>query len=343
MIVYTGVDGAYSVSVSYNPLSRRWKVVGRRGRTVCSIPSRLCLVKVEKKPVEKRADFLKGLKELYGTDKVDAVFYGDRVFVGVYRDYQHACQEVDLEPFALARVLSLFTDEGFIVNAQTDRTTFVYIEGGLISSYRVVLRSAGEDPQEVLRLSGMELSERPVLLAGTHHRALMPHVHNRIENPYCAPELTCALGCALKHVVKKPYPSFKKREVSPEELRRLSAVGLTSMGFLLFALLSVKSLYNTDRLRESARGEFKKVFPNLPSVSVYEQVRGRVSTGERFELTKRLSALSSWEGLTLYSFEWDGRELRIRGEGPPEKVKGLKPSSMKTTDRNTLEFEVIIR
>ena len=51
------------------------------------------------------------------------------------------------------------------------------------------------------------------------------------------------------------------------------------MGHLFFlSLFAMERLYSAEKLRELQRPEFKRLFPKEPIVSLYDQVRAKVST-----------------------------------------------------------------
>jgi predicted ATP-binding protein involved in virulence len=94
-----------------------------------------------------------------------------------------------------------------------------------------------------------------------------------------------------------------KRELSPQELRwaGFSLVG----GLLLFGLayFGTERLWSVEPLREKERTEFKKLFPNAPVRAVREQVLSKASKEESFQLSQKLSELSTKlsSDLKLYS------------------------------------------
>ena len=342
MIVYTGIDSNRQISVDYNPITKKWRVSKKAGKAVCVVSALDCLVKVLPKTEEKEKDLLQRLKREYSTENVDLKFYKDLVFVGVYRDRKE-CQEIDLEPFALARVLSLLTLDGGCLNAEEGRLTVVAVQDGVVSAFRVIKRKEGQDHRELLEFLGIDIGGKEVLLSGAYWQAFENLFQRVLKNPYCSPELTCALGASLKHIVKTPYPTFTKVALSPKEIKGLSVKTALAVLPLFASFFLTNVMYDTEKLRESARREFKEVFPNLPAVGVYQQVRSRVLIQERFVLTKRLARLSGWEGLTIYSIEWDGEVLRIKGEGPQDKVIAISTQSTKKAEENTLEFEAVLK
>jgi hypothetical protein len=379
-MIYTGVDGKKSFSVNKSLLGRGWSPTQKLGKKICVVPSDLCFVKVEKalsqKPSDLRDYYQLEVSEKFGQVEWDVSLHGDLAILGVYKNFEgEDCWDIDLEIFSLARVLHLLRVDGCVLDLGRRKSTLVCVEGGVLSRYRVLLRGGDylnsliglEEPQraESLKIEkGLGLKEvedglkgilsnlrvdanTPILLSGggAKLKGLRQLFGRLIENPYCQPEYTSAFGASLKYVVKTPYPDFVKRELSPQELRwaGFSLVG----GLLLFGLayFGTERFWSVEPLREKERTEFKKLFPNAPVRAVREQVLSKASKEESFQLSQKLSELSTKlsSDLKLYSLEFSKDSLLVKGEGKEEVVRGLSPKSVKKTPSGTLEFELELR
>lgn len=379
--VYTGIDGEKNFSIIYSPFRKTWLQSNAKGTAIYVVPSDLCLIKIEQA-------FTKGLSKLrsyYGLE-VDSKFpglpfdvslIGDRAFIALHRDkkakdYTH----IELEPFALARLLSLLTDEGIIIDIGRRKTTFVHIEKGLLKSYRVVLEGTDylidlvktkrgiseedaksllfnrglelqevkEGTESIVKQSGYNVSETKVLLSGggAYLKGIGELFQNTIQNKFCKPELSSAFGASLKYAMKNPYPTFQFKALSKEELRRV-AISLAASFTLFFAsLFAINKLYSIENLKEIERAEFRKTFPNTPILSLHEQIRAKVADGEKYELTRKLRELSSTiePSMKIISFDYSDGILRIKGEAESQLSSKIKAKSIKQTPKGTVEFEV---
>lgn len=377
--VVTAQDGNKTLSIEYNPISKQWKHTNRHTTPICSQPSDRTLVKVEKFSPEERKQKLNDLR-LYLRDnfsdaRYDLKPYQNLVYMAVCRDCNQ-CEDVELEVFSLARLLSLYTERGLIIDWGRRKTTFVEIDGGLFKSFRVVLRGGDhidrtiaqtrnltlqeaenlkkaeglsipevrEVVEETLRLSGYRLGDQKVLLTGGGSRlkGLKDLFPQTIELTHCEPEHAVCLGACLREVLKNPYPDFKRKELSPQDIRRFTyAAGLVLLGFFL-SFSATKRLFPVEALKEEQRTEFKKLFPNEPIISLQEQVRSKVSTSEDYRLTKLFISLQRdlRPGMKLYRFEYADGRLLVRGEADRKLVEGMDLPSLKTTPTGTVEFEM---
>ncbi|RME08850.1 MAG: hypothetical protein D6804_06820, partial [Aquificota bacterium] len=146
----------------------------------------------------------------------------------------------------------------------------------------------------------------------------------------------------LREVLKNSYPDFVQRELTPQGMKRLAYVG-AGMGIaFMLSLFAMHRVYSVETLRDAQRTEFKKLFPREPIVSLQEQVRAKVSTGEEYRLTKLFSRAqeSLRPGMKLYSFEYADGRLTIKGEADRNTLEGLKLQSIKETPTGKVEFEL---
>lgn len=384
-MIYTGVDADKVFSVEKPFLKKDWRATKKLGKKICVIPSDLCLVKVEqafsKKISEIKSFYTLDVEERYGRVNWDVSLHNDLVFLGVYRNFTaQDCFNVELEVFALARVLQVLGyQDGYLLDMGRRKTTLVKCEGGLLKSYRVILKGGdyltdvvsqkrgitkehaerwkiekGLELEEVLQgikhiLSSVGLSaeSEPLILSGGGSKTkdlkdLLPKAES---HHFCEPELTSAFGASLKFIVKNPYPDFVKRELTDKELKVSAILAATSMSLFFASYLLLGFLWSSQKMESIEREEFKKTFPNEPIVSLYDQVKSKVSTGEPYELTKKLSELTKRvkQGVKIYSIEFAEGSLRIKGEGKEEVVSLMKPQKVKKTPTGSVEFELEIK
>jgi hypothetical protein len=378
-MVYTGVDGKKVFSIRTNPITKRWAITSKVGKKICVVPSDLCFVKIEKAFTQKLSQ-LKGyyqieVSEKFGKVKWDLSLHEGNAILGVYKNFNpEGCDGVDLEIFSLARVLKLLGVDGYVLDLGRRKTTLVRVEKGLLKEYRVLLRGGDylsllanpEKPEEGERLKkekglqlkevyegfkklleALDLQEGAVLLSGggAKLKGIKDFFKNTIENPYCEPTHTSAFGASLRSVVKTPYPDFVERELSERELRVLGTALLGGLALFGFSYFGLEKLWSMDGLREREKAEFKKLFPNAPTTALREQVLSKATKEEPFQLTSKLSQLSSQlrEGIKLYSIDFSEGTLLIKGEGEENIVRQLKAKAVKKTPLGTVEFELEVR
>lgn len=382
--VYTGIDGEKTFSVSHGLFRKTWSASNAKGTGINVVPSDLCLIKIEQaftKSISKlRSYFGLEIESKFGDLPFDLSLAGDRVYIALHRypkakDYSH----IELEPFALARLLSLLTDEGIIIDIGRRKTTFVQIEKGFLKSYRVIMDGtdylidlitrkrdiSGEDAksllinkglelnevkegiESILKQSGYRLNETKVLLCGggANLKGLGELFSNTIQNNFCKPELASAFGASLKYVLTNPYPTFQFRALSKEDLRKVTVLGGLSLVLFFASLFAIDKLYSIQNLREIERAEFKKTFPNTPIVSLHEQIRSKVSAGDKYALTRRLKELSQMidPGMKIISFDYSDGILRIKGEAESQLSSKIKAKSIKQTPKGIVEFEMELK
>ena len=135
--VVSAKEGEKRLSVEYNPITKSWQVSKRFGRLICVVPSHKSLIKVEGR---KRIEDLRAyVKERFPESRYDIKLLEDRAYIALCRDCSE-CENIELEPFALARLFSLYEKEGFVIDFGKSKTVFVEVEGGLLRSLRVVMR-----------------------------------------------------------------------------------------------------------------------------------------------------------------------------------------------------------
>lgn len=383
-IIYTGIDGSKSYSISYNPIKKIWRPSSKKGKKIYLLPSDLCFIKSERAFTNKLSQLYSyyslEIEKKFGNLPFDISVIGETVYLGVYKGFNEKdFYNIELEPFALARVLSLLTNEGFVVDIGKKKTTFVYIENGLLKSYRVILKGTdylkslikdgnilsveksksylvekGIDCDEIMRgideilnQSGYKINNSSVLLSGggAYIKGIRELFTNTLQNNFCSPELTSAFGASLKFAIRNPYPTFMKQTLTKEEIKKAGFAFSLSILIFIASIIAIDKIYSVENLREIQKREFKKVFPGTPVISIQEQIKTKFSKGEKYELTKKISNLSEKlkEGITITYYEYRDGLLNIKGEGPQDIVSQLNPKSIKSTPKGTVEFEVEIR
>lgn len=371
--VVSAKEGEKRFSVEYNPITKSWQVSKRSGRVLCVVPSHKSLIKVEGR---KRIEDLRAyVKERFPESRYDIKLLEDRAYIGLCRDC-FECEDIELEPFALARLFSLYEKEGLVIDFGKSKTVFVEVEGGLLRSLRVVMRGGDyltqrvmekrnigfeeaeklkrseglnleevrEGLLEILELSGYSFEEKTLLLTGggSRLRGLREAFKRIIDLRACEPEYAVCLGACLREVLKNPYPDFTRKELSKQDIKRIAYTG-ASMGLLFFlSLLAMDRIYSAEKLRELQRSEFKRLFPKEPIVSLYDQVRAKVSTGEEYRLTKALLKVQDnlKPGMRIYTFEYAEGRFIIKGEAERSLLEGIRPYAIKETTTGKVEFEI---
>jgi len=159
--------------------------------------------------------------------------------------------------------------------------------------------------------------------------------------------LNSAFGASLRYVYKDKSPSFKKIGIEPSELRKIAII--SGIGGLLLIFSYIATDLAGDRIikgiKDIEKKEFKEAFPNLPAVSVYDQVKGLISGKDRFILTGKIEKLLEKlrRGVVIYSIEYAEGKLIVRGETDENTIKLMKPKSIKKTPKGKVEFEIEIK
>ncbi|MEJ5339246.1 MAG: hypothetical protein ACK42C_04775 [Aquificaceae bacterium] len=377
--VVTAKDGEKSLSIEYSSLSKEWRTSQKSGRVLCCVPSDRVFIKVESYTQEDKKTKLSELKnyarEKFPESRHDIRLSEGRAYLALCRSCED-CEAIELEPFALARLGSLYGDEIFVIDWGRRKTVFVELRDSVLQSFRVVmrggdyisrklsevrgisheegerlkrlegitLREVEEAVKEILELSGYNFEGKRVLLTGggSRLRGLRGLFPEALELRHCEPEYAVCLGACLREVLKNSYPDFVQRELTPQGMKRLAYVG-AGMGIaFMLSLFAMHRVYSVETLRDAQRTEFKKLFPREPIVSLQEQVRAKVSTGEEYRLTKLFSRAqeSLRPGMKLYSFEYADGRLTIKGEADRNTLEGLKLQSIKETPTGKVEFEL---
>ncbi|MFN3870405.1 MAG: cell division FtsA domain-containing protein [Aquificaceae bacterium] len=379
MRVITAKEGGKTLSIEYNPFSKKWNITKRQGKVVCVIPSQKVLIKVEdytdKK--KKKEQLISYVKERFPDARYHIKFADKKAYLALCRDCV-PCKGIEPEPFALARLFSLYEKNGFIIDWGRNKTVFVEIREGFLKSFRVILRGGDyisnriskeknvpferaealkreqglaleevkDAVQEILSMAGYELKGEALMLTGggSKTKGLKEYFQRVITLREVAPEYAVCLGTCLREVIKNPYPDFKEEEISKKDLRRVLYVGGGLALAFFVSLFGMEKLYSVEELRDIQRAEFKRLFPKEPIVSLKDQVRAKVSTAEEYQLTKLLlkAEESLKPGMKLYTFEYFDGKLTIKGEAPRSLLEGVKVRSLKDIGSDKVEFEVVL-
>ncbi|RLJ70802.1 cell division protein FtsA-like protein [Hydrogenivirga caldilitoris] len=297
-MIYTGVDGAKSVSVDFSFLKRDWKISDRKGRRIYVVPSHLSFVKLEDTEVSNLYDLRRALaleiEERFGEVLWDVKLKGKRYYLGVVRDFPVPEDAFSIEPeiFSLARVpRALSLDDCYVLDLGRKKTTLVRVSEGQLQSYRVILKGGDYITQYLAQREGVSFEEAEriklseglknsnvrdalekiiaslgrdikgtILMSGGGSRmlGLRELFDKTIKNEYVSPELNSAFGASLKFVYRDCSPDFIGEELSEKELKR---VMLAFGSSLLIFLISVSSMnFLGDRFVREIREAERKAF-----------------------------------------------------------------------------------
>ncbi len=324
------------------------------------------------------------VQERYGDVKWDLNTDEGMVYVVLFKDFEEPPDyfALDSEIFALARVLrAVNKEDGVVLDIGENKTTYVDVSGGKIKNYRVVLKGGRYIDKKVSEAYGIEFDEadnikrneginnvkvkeafenilssighnfqgKEVLLSGgvSLLRGVDKYFTRVFRNHHCEPHLNTAFGAALKYVYRDKSPDFRKEGIEPSDIRRFAIAGGITALLLVSSTLAIHLGGNIvlDNIKDMQKKEFKEAFPNLPAVSVYEQVKGLISSGDKYVLTKKWEKLLKKlkQGVVIYSVEYNGDTIIIKGEAEENLVKLLEPKVMKKTPKGNIEFEVEIK
>ena len=324
------------------------------------------------------------IEERYGNVKWDLNLDEEFVYVVIFKGFEEPSDyfALDGEIFSLARVLrAMGRKDGIIVDFGENKTTYVEVKEGRVRNYRVVLkggkyidrkvseaygieldeadilkreeglkdRKVRESFEQILNSLGHDLSGKEVLLSGglSLIKGIEDLFERGIRNPHCEPYLNTAFGSALKYIYKDKSPDFRRESIEPSDVKKFAILGGLTLSLLLFSLLGVN--YGTNmalkKIKEAQKREFRRNFPNLPPVSVYEQVKALLFPREKYVLTKKWETLINKlrKDIVIYRIEYGNDRLIVKGEAKEEVVKLLEPKSIKKTPKGNIEFELEVK
>ena len=377
-MIYTGVDGGKVLSVDYSHLRKDWRITEKRGRKIHVIPSDLCYVRKERADLRDVYDLRRALsievEEKFGEVLWDVKLEGDRYCLAVAKNFELPEDSFALDPevFSLTRVARILgKEECYVLDIGRRKTTLVSVEGGELSSYRVVLkgtdylkekvseevligeglgnRAVMEAFEGILSSFGRDLQEKPLLLSGGGSRlkGIDDLFEESFRNDIVPPELNSAFGAALKFVYKDCSPDFREEELSEKDLKKVSLILGSSLILFIASGLGMGFFKESfvSKIREVERKEFKRKFPQKPAVAVRDQVKS-MSLIEPYPVTGRLLRLSEKlaEGMKIYRIEFEGGVLRVVGEAKDrDLIARIGAKKVKETPEGSFEFEVEIR
>ena len=321
------------------------------------------------------------IEEKFGQVLWDVKLVGDEYCLVVAKDFSvpESAYALDSEIFALARVLkAMSVDNGAALDIGRRKTTYVEVVNGRLEFYRVVLkggdyitRRVAEEKnldiesaerlkiekgleenavkaalEEIFKNIGREVGAIPTLLSGGGSRlsGLEDLFPKTLKQRYVSQEEIPAFGASLKFVYEDCSPDFREEEVSAKDLKKILVLLGSSLLIFLGANLLI-DLSKKEIIKEIKRAEkraFKKVFPNLPTVAVRDQVKSMVGK-ESFKLTKSMIKAAEIlpEDMSLYKIEFNKGKLKIVGEvGDKKLLKGIKVKKVKKTPEGKFEFEL---
>lgn len=330
-MIYTGVDGNKTYSISYSIIKKRWVESQKLGKRIYLVPSDMSLIIHRstniKDPQILRKTLSIEFEDKFGSIEWDVKLRNSEYCAVLLKGFERPknAYALDAEVHALMRsaVVNDFIN-GYIIDIGKRKTTLILLEDGKLGEYRVILkggsyiegkvreyygdsglsviREKGIDDQKVMEAFGTilgdyleKLSESKVFLSGGWSRLKgVDSLFNSVyRNKYVKPEFNSAFGCAIKYVVQDCSPDFRGGELSPREIKRYLAVAGFSIVVFAGSLLGLRMLGNLviADWREEEKRSFVEKYPDLPPIAVRDQVKSFVSQ-TRFPLLTRFQELS---------------------------------------------------
>ncbi len=235
-MIYTGVDGSRSVSVSYSPIKKSWEIAKKRGREIHLIPSHLSLVKKGvseiKDPYLLKRSLSIEIEEKFGEVLWDVKLVGDEYCLVVAKDFSvpESAYALDSEIFALARVLkALSVDSGAVLDIGRRKTTYVEVVEGRLEFYRVVLKGGDHITRRVAQEKGLdyESAERIKIEKGLEEEAVKEALEEILKNigreVGAVPTLLSGGGSRLRGLEELFPKILRQSYVSQEEIPAFGA------------------------------------------------------------------------------------------------------------------------
>ncbi|MEN3033391.1 MAG: hypothetical protein ABDH18_00175 [Aquificaceae bacterium] len=336
-----------TLTIELNLITKRWKIVSKQKEPdVLLIPSGLCFIKRFDSEENLESYIQERFKDLkYKISKTKEVSY-----IAVLKENQEGI-DLELEPFAIARVCAMHIKDGLCLSLKDSYLTFVKLKSGLLESFRTInvglddlktldfsLEDARKRFLNIIEDSGYSIPDRLILFC--EKSPVNTAYFKDFEIKYAGkdPDL---IGACLGKAFKDIYPRFSQSIFKTQEFKKTALAGTSGALLLLFFNFLSSYFFKTDGLRDMQRQEFKKVFPNEPAVSPYRQLKSKVSSGEGYLLSSLLVEASSSlrKGMIIYSFEFDSTSLSIKGKAPENLLNGLNPRSVRQVPDGK-EFEL---
>ena len=380
-MLFTGVDGRKIFSINFNPFSKKWKPAKGVGKKIVAIPSDRCLVKFDKIPEGlKKKELEKFLKTKYGNFKFDYTLRGEDYILVLVRDFSppEDFLSLDCEIFSLARLGFLLKEKHFqVLDFGKRKTTWVEVKNGSPVLYRVVLKGGDfitksvaeafkvsfEDAEKLKIGRGLELEvvknsvekilqqiplkgDLPILLSGGG--ALLKGLEEifkqkTLKIDLAEPTYYTALGASLKFVYPNGSPNFGSGGITSKELKAVSFSAVVSILLLLLSLKGMETVKTEfiQHLRLKEKELFEEKFPNLPPVSVLEQLRSFAESGKVSVLPLLEKAFKKLpKGVAIYKLSYNNGRLIVEGEAKEELIKGLPIKEIKKTEKDKVLFKM---
>lgn len=344
---YTGIDGQIKLSLSSNFEVSHAEYKNK----IYVIPSDKMIYLTEKTDLANKKDIFNAYKlkveEKFSDCYFDIDIDSKTVHIIIVRDFPKSKDYymLDGEIFSLLRFYNHFINsDGYVINIKEDRATFVAVKDRKIEFYRVI---KSREIHTIINQIEVDSKEKPILLAGnitdSTKDILFKEGFSKVILPQvCSPQEVVAYGAALKGVLGDRFLSFRKESLGEEDLK---VFGITASVFvLIYGLVFVTVDFYQKRLIKDIKKQqaqiFKKVFPEQPVVSAYDQMKSMVKVSSEFKLSEKLLKLEIPKNAKIYKVEYIDGVVTIKGESaePPAVAK-----SVKRTPLGNFEFEVEIK
>ncbi len=360
-MVWTGVDGDKVFSLEVPRFRKEWRPTSKIGKKIYVVPSHLCLVRRGSTDIRDPKDIRRSValevEEKFGDVLWDLKPVEGGYILAVVRGFSppEDAYALDPEVFSLARCArAMDLGDCTVVDIKRERTTVVRVRGGRMESYRVLMRGSNhfnnrpEKLREIFEDLGWDLSKEDVVLGGVVTTDVVKDLFGRVHrNRFADPGMNAAFGAAMRYVIPDEAPDFREEEISARDLKIYFALNGLALVAFVAAILGSEIFKDTaiKELRSKQRDIFREMFPQLPAVGILDQVRAMAS-GDKISLTGKLVEIAPYlrRGMRIYSIEFNGVELRLRGEvSNLDLVEDLKPEMVRKTPEETYEFEVVVR
>ena len=349
---FTGIDSEGNTStVAFNLLKKTWNVVNKQSKNkIYTVPADKMIYFWENLQITNTTEALNYYKllieERYSGLQYDIYIDKEKntVHIMVLKDFNipKDYYALDGEIFSLKRLLKINNeDTGYIFNFQEDKVVVVLVENSAISYYRVI--NGIKEINLILDQLPFIEKQKPLLIIGNvdlnTKKSLSQALSSSkiVENSY-----SLATAVALKPIFDSDFLSFKKSQITKEELEKLKVaiLGLVLIYVGAFFTLSYFSQKAIKNMKLTQTKIFKSAFPDVPAVSPYQQLKAEVKTSLSFDLSKLLSQVNLPPNSKIYSIEYFEGVLTVKGESPTAPTFA---KSVKKTPSGNFEFEIEVK
>ena len=165
-MIYTGVDGDKTFSISFSVLKKEWKPVEGVGKKIYAVSSDRSLVRIEKTDIRDPYDLRRYLtmevEERFGEVLWDVKLIDDTYCLSIVKDFIPPDDMFSMEPevFSLARVCrALSLEDCSVLDIGRRKTTLVKVREGKLISYRVVLKGGDYIDEHISKALGLSPEE----------------------------------------------------------------------------------------------------------------------------------------------------------------------------------------